>query len=43
MVFLYNKILFNNEDKLTAFLYTIMVEWPMHNNVYQNKSQIYAV
>ena len=43
MVFLYNKILFNSEDKLTAFLYTIMVEWPMHNNVYQNKSQIYAV
>lgn len=24
--------------KLTEFLYIIMVEWPMHNNVYQDKS-----
>lgn len=38
MVILHSEI-FSNGDKLTAFLYISMVEWAMHNNEEESKSQ----
>lgn len=39
MVFLHSELLFCNGNKLTTFLYISIVEWSMHNNEEQSKSQ----